>query len=118
MGGTYSGTAYTDTGTDTFHVGHVAELEVRDVGGNPGLPASLPACQRAYTVMDVNNGPDAASAVQVTLTVLNADSCTATLPKAVSHTPTKMRLDHRRVDNQGCLAARHWPGRQGADHHH
>ncbi len=58
------GTAYTDTGTYTFHVGPVAELEVRDVGVNPGLPAS----QRAYTVMDVNNGPDAALAVQATLT--------------------------------------------------
>ena len=64
-------TSYEDTGTYTFHVGPVAELEVRD--GGPNLEVS--ASQRAYTIMAVNNGPDAAPAAKVTLTGLDAASC-------------------------------------------
>ena len=56
MGGSNSGTAYTSTGRYTFHVGPIAELEVRD--GGPNL--EVPAGQRSYTIMAVNNGPDAA----------------------------------------------------------
>ncbi len=53
---------YTDTGRYTFHVGPVAELEVRDAGANPELSTD----QQAYTITAVNNGPDAAPAVRVT----------------------------------------------------
>ena len=49
-----------DTGTYIFHVGPIAELEVRDVGRNP-------SGQRAFTIAAVNNGPDTAPAAQVTL---------------------------------------------------
>ena len=52
------------SGAYTFHVGPVADLEVRDGGASPALDTQ----QRAYTVMAVNNGPDTAPAVQVTLT--------------------------------------------------
>ena len=62
VGATKSMTAYTDTGTYTFHVGPVADLEVRDAGASPAVAAG----RRAYTVMAVNNGPDAAPAVRVT----------------------------------------------------
>ena len=57
-------TKYTDTGTYTFHVGPIAELEVRDGGANPAVASG----QRAYTIQAINNGPDAAPAVRVTLT--------------------------------------------------
>ena len=68
LGGTYSGTAYTSTGTYTFHVGPVAELELRDLGPNPAVATT----QRAFTIVAVNNGPDTAPAAEVTLTGLNA----------------------------------------------
>ena len=58
---------YSGTGSYIFHVGPVAELEVRD--GTAGL---APAGTRAFTVVAVNNGPDDAPAVQVTLTNLIA----------------------------------------------
>ena len=58
---------YTATGTYTFHVGPIAELEVRDDGANPELAAG----QRAYTIVAVNNGPDIAPAAQVTVTNLS-----------------------------------------------
>ena len=61
----------TSEGMYTFHVGPVAELEVRDGGRNPAVPAG----QRVYTIMAVNNGPDAAPAVKVTLTGLDAAAC-------------------------------------------
>ncbi len=66
--GTLSGTTYGDSGTYTFHVGPVAELEVRDGGQSPAVPAD----QRAYSIMAVNNGPDDAPDAQVTVTNLNA----------------------------------------------
>ena len=56
-------TEYTDSGAYIFHVGPVSELEVRDAGPSPAVGAD----RRAYTVMAVNNGPDAAHAVEVTL---------------------------------------------------
>ena len=62
--GSLSGTTYTDSGTYTFHVGPVADLEVRDAGPNPEVAAG----RRAYTVMAVNNGPDIPPGVEVTLT--------------------------------------------------
>ena len=61
---TNSGTTYTDSGTYTFHVGPVAELEVRD---DPAYSLARPG-QRAYNIVARNNGPDAAPAVDVTLT--------------------------------------------------
>ena len=69
---THSGTVYPPMemgqhryakGTYTFHVGPIAELEVRDSGRNPAVSAG----QRAYTITAVNNGPDTAPATQVTL---------------------------------------------------
>ena len=77
MGGTYSGTAYTPKGRYTFHVGPVAEMEVRDASPQPGLATT----QRAFTIVAVNNGPDDAPAAQVTLSGLNASDY-------VSHTAT------------------------------
>ena len=77
MGGTNSGTAYTSTGQYTFHVGPIAELEVRDGGASLDVATG----QRAYTIMAVNNGPDTASATKVTLTGLDADSCRGSATK-------------------------------------
>ena len=77
LGGSKGGTAYTSTGTYTFHVGPVAELEVRDGGERPDLGAD----QRAFTIVAVNNGPDDAPNAQVTLTGLDATTCTGTATK-------------------------------------
>ena len=63
FGASTSGTAYTDTVTYTFHVGPVAELEVRDAGASPEVARG----KRAYTIEAVNNGPDAVSAAVVTV---------------------------------------------------
>ncbi len=54
---------YTDTGRYIFHVGPIADLEVRDAGANPEVAAG----RSAYTILAVNNGPDTAPAVRVTL---------------------------------------------------
>lgn len=54
-----------DSATYTFHVGPVAELEVRDAGPNPAIDTD----QHAYTITAVNNGPDAAP-VAIELTPL------------------------------------------------
>ena len=59
---------YTDTGRYTFHVGPVAELEVQGGGPSPAVPAG----QRAYSIVAVNNGPDDAPAAQVAVNGLNA----------------------------------------------
>ena len=50
---------------------------MRDGGGN----AAVPAGQRAYTIMAVNNGPDAAPEAKVTLTGLDAGSCSGNATK-------------------------------------
>ena len=63
VGATKSSTAYTATGTYTFHVGPMADLEVRDAGASPAVAAG----RRGYTVMALNNGRDIPPAVQVTL---------------------------------------------------
>ena len=62
ISGRLSGTTYSDSGTYIFHVGPMADLEVRDGLASPAVAAD----RRAYTVMAVNNGPDAAPAVRVT----------------------------------------------------
>ena len=62
---------YSDTGSYIFHVGPVAELEVRDGGA-----ALTPPRTRAFTIVARNNGPDHAPAARVTLTGLDAASCT------------------------------------------
>ena len=54
----------TDSDTYTFHVGPIAELEVRNAGASPYAIAD----QYAYAVMALNNGPDVAPAARVTLT--------------------------------------------------
>ena len=68
---------YSATGRYTFHVGPIAELEVRDSGPNPEVPAG----QRAFTVVAVNNGPDISPAAKVTVTGLDATTCTGTTTK-------------------------------------
>ena len=73
---------YTDTGTYTFHVGPIAELEVRDAGASPAVSTT----QRAFTIVAVNNGPDIAPAAQVTVTGLNSGDYS-------SHTATKGTFD-------------------------
>ena len=60
---TKAGMKYTDSATYTFHVGPVAELEVRDAGPNPAVPGD----RRAYTIAARNQGPDTAPAVEVAL---------------------------------------------------
>ncbi|MYC28754.1 MAG: hypothetical protein F4X65_01505 [Chloroflexi bacterium] len=62
MGGTNGGTAYTSTGQYTFHVGPVAELEVRDGGASPHASAG----QNALTIVAANNGPDDSLTARVT----------------------------------------------------
>ena len=63
ISGVFSGATYTDSATYIFHVGPMAELEVRDGGPNPAVPAG----QRAFTIAAANNGPDTAPNVEVTL---------------------------------------------------
>ena len=65
IGATEAGIPYTDSGTYTFHVGPVAELEVRDAGANPEVARG----KRAYTITALNNGPDEAP-VEVRLSPL------------------------------------------------
>ena len=77
-----NGQVYSGTGSYVFHVGPVAELEVRDGGPQPGLAST----QRAFTILAVNNGPDDAPAVQVTVTGLDAG-------EYVSHTATAGSFD-------------------------
>ena len=65
---------YSGTSSYIFHVGPIAELEVSD--GAAGLAS---AGTRAFTIVAVNNGPDDAPAVQVTVTDLSGyESHTAT----------------------------------------
>ena len=66
---TKSGTKYTDSGTYTFHVGPVADLEVRDAGASPEVFAG----KWAYTVRALNHGPNIPPAAQVTLTGVPED---------------------------------------------
>ncbi len=53
----------TSSGTYTFHVGPLADMELRHAGTSPAVPAG----RRGYTVMALNNGPEVAPDVQVTL---------------------------------------------------
>ncbi len=68
---------YLAKGRYTFHVGPVAELQVRDGG-----PGSLPPGQRAFSIVAVNHGPDAAPAARVTVTGLPENA-------AVNYTATR-----------------------------
>ena len=88
---THSGTVYPPmemgqhryaTGTYTFHVGPIAELEARDGRPSPVAPSG----QSAFTIMAVNNGPDNAPAAQVTLTGWDSGDY-------VSHTATAGSFD-------------------------
>ena len=60
---------FSGTTRSIFHVGPVAELAVRDAG--PPSPDATPS-QRAFTIMALNNGPDAAPAAQVTVDLQGA----------------------------------------------
>ena len=53
---------YSDTATYTFHVGPMAELEVRDGGASPHAAAD----RSALTIVATNNGPDHAPGARVT----------------------------------------------------
>ena len=77
-----AGEKTTSDETYIFHVGPIAELEVRDNGPNPELASN----QRAFTVVAVNNGPDDPPSAQVTVTGLNAGDY-------VSHNPTVGSFD-------------------------
>ena len=55
---------YTDAADYVFHVGPISELAVGDGGPSPLATPD----QQAYTIHAANNGPDAAPAVEVTLT--------------------------------------------------
>ena len=57
------GVEYMDSGTYTFHVGPIVELEVRDRGANPDLTAD----QHALTVEALNHGPDHAVDAEMTI---------------------------------------------------
>ena len=70
-------TSYEGTGSYIFHVGPVAELDVSDGGASPGVATT----QRAFTIVAVNNGPDTAPAAEVTITGLDATTCTGTATK-------------------------------------
>ncbi len=60
--------SFCDTETYTFHVGPIAELEVRDGGASPDATSS----QHAFTIVAVNNGPDNAPAARVTVDLQGA----------------------------------------------
>ncbi len=60
--------SFCDTQTYTFHVGPIAELAVQDVGPNPAVSSG----QRAFTLMALNNGPDAVPAARVTVDLQGA----------------------------------------------
>ena len=62
---------FTDTATYIFHVGPIAELEVRDGAPNPELPPG----QTAFTVEAVNNGPDATHNAEVTVSLPTGVTC-------------------------------------------
>ena len=105
---------YSDTGSYIFHVGPIAELEVRDAGPNPELASN----QRAFTIVAVSNGPDHAPAVQVTVTGLNAG-------EYVSHSATAGTFDSGTgVWTIGALQSPSFyqdisrTRRCGPDHHH
>ena len=94
ISGSLSGSDYSDSGTYTFHVGPVADLEVRDAGASPEAGGS----QRAYTVMAVNNGPEfVAPGVEVTL---------SGVPQGVQAMPSQGRYVER--DCQSGLCAGDW----------
>ena len=77
-----NGTVYSGTGRYIFHVGPVAELEVRDGRANPGVASD----RRAFTIRAINNGPDEAAGVQVRVTGLHAGSY-------ISHSATAGTFD-------------------------
>ena len=112
--GVLSGTTYTDSGTYIFHVGPVAELEVRDGGANPQVAGN----RGAYTIEAVNNGPSDAGGVRVTLTGV-PEGAVAEASRG-DYDPGDLRpgrplrglLDHRRARDPGISSAR-WQGRDG-----
>ena len=73
---------YLAKGRYTFHVGPVADLEVRDGG-----PGSLPPGQRAFSIVAVNHGPDTAPAAKVTVTGLPESA-------AANYTVTRGSFDY------------------------
>ena len=74
-----AGTPYTDTETYTFHVGPIAELEVRD--GGP-VPLQLEPGQTAFSVVAVNNGPDDALGAKVEVTLPGGVTVVRAIPSA------------------------------------
>ena len=70
--------SYTDTGTYTFHVGPIAELEVRDGGPVPQLEPD----QTAFSIVAVNNGPDDALGAKVEVTLPEGATLVRAIPSA------------------------------------
>ena len=81
-----AGTSHSDSETYTFHVGPVAELEVRDGGSSPGLAAD----ETAFTVEARNNGPDRAEGAKVEVTLPDG----ATFVRAIASAGTYDETGH------------------------
>ncbi len=71
--------SFTGTGTYTFHVGPIAELEVQDGGG---VPLQLEPGQTAYSIVAVNNGPDAPSGARVDVMLPEEATLVRAIPSA------------------------------------
>ena len=77
-GDTTDDVEYTLDVTHTFHVGPVAELEVRDGGSSPGVAAD----ETAFTVVAQNNGPDRAEGARVEVTLPTGATFVRAIPSA------------------------------------
>ena len=69
------------TETYTFHVGPIADLEVRDGGASSKVSTG----QRAFNIAAVNNGPDASEGAEVTVSLPSGVNITEALPSAGSY---------------------------------
>ena len=75
---TKDSTEYTSTGAYTFHVGPIAELEVRDGGAS----AEAATGETAFTIVAVNNGPDDALGAKVDVTLPQGATVVRAIPSA------------------------------------
>lgn len=72
---------YSGTGSYIFHVGPVAELEVRDGGASSHATPG----QRAFAIEAINNGPDPTEGAEVTVTLPEGVGVTSAIPSAGSY---------------------------------
>ena len=91
------------TGRYTFHVGPIAELEVRDGGASPYAPAD----RNALTVVAVNNGPDRSLGARVTKLPKGAEVLRISQG---SYDGTKGEWDTGELEDSHLLEARGFPG--------